>query len=97
MANVYHLFNRHFEWIAFTAALIVMGSMNPYIEQGASWCFFEMMGITFCPGHGLGHSIAYTFRGDLTNALRANMLGPFAIIILSGRIIYLLKYNITKN
>lgn len=86
-------FYLHFEWMAFSAGILAMALMNPYIENGATFCLFERIGIPFCPGHGLGHSIAFIFRGDVNSALHANIMGPFALIVLLGRIFYLLKRN----
>jgi len=96
-STIRHFFARHFEWAAMATALVLMALMNPYIDNGSSWCFFEMIGIPFCPGEGLGHSIAFTFRGDWSNALQANVAGPFAIIILVSRIGLLIKKNIISN
>lgn len=84
----------HFEWVAFSIGIVAMALMNPYIENGPTWCLFERIGIPFCPGHGLGHSIAFVFRCDITNALHANILGPFALVVLFGRIFYLLRQNV---
>ena len=91
------LFNKHFEWLAFSIGLVLIASMNPYIDQGSSFCLFEMAGIGFCPGEGLGHSIAFLFRGDLSNALQANVLGPFVAFIILLRIGYLVKTNIINQ
>lgn len=88
--KVKRAFNRHFEWVAFTGALAAMALLNPYADSGSSLCFFEWMGISFCPGEGLGHSIAYFTRGEVYNALQANIMGPAAFIILSGRIVFLI-------
>ncbi len=91
-------FRHHFEWAALTAAGLVMALMNPYIDNGLTWCLFERAGLPFCPGEGLGHSIAFVFRGDFENAFQANVLGPFALIVLGGRILYLIKQNLfNKN
>lgn len=84
------LFNRHFEWIALTTGLILMAAMNPYVDNGASWCLIEMAGINFCPGEGLGHSVALLVRGNYFQAIEANMMGPLAILIISSRVFYLL-------
>lgn len=83
------LFNRHFEWSALTLGIIVMASMNPYINNGASWCLFELSGITFCPGEGLGHSVAFLFRGDYMNAMEANFMGPVAVAVIISRVFYI--------
>jgi hypothetical protein len=87
------LFKKYFEIIAFTLGLILLALMDPEAFNGSSFCLFEQLGITFCPGDGLGHSISYVFRGDFASALEYNVLGPFAIIILAGRIIQLLFKN----
>lgn len=88
---------KHLEWIVFSAGLILLGMMSPE-NTGISFCFFELIGIDFCPGEGLGHSIAYTFRGDLNSALEAHIAGPATIFILTSRILYVWHniYNQSK-
>jgi len=73
------------EWIFWLGALVMMAMMDPTV-QGTSLCLFEAVGFPFCPGHGLAHSIAFTFRGQWMQALHAHPLGPVAILILVGRI-----------
>ena len=80
----------HIEWVAFTSGLILMATMDP-LTTGSSFCFFEFIGISFCPGEGLGHSIAWLFRGEFSNALQANLFGPVAVIVLSLRILKIWK------
>ena len=41
------------------------------------------------PGHGLGHSIGYLFRGDLASSLDSHFLGLPAVVALTYRIINL--------
>lgn len=79
--------------------LIIVGLMNPYVTNGPSLCLLEALNFPYCPGEGLGHSIAFTFRGDLYHAMDAHMMGPLAIIMLSGRILYLWNkaYHSLKN
>ncbi len=91
------LFNRHFEWIALSLGLTAMAVMNPYIGNGTSWCLFESLGITFCPGDGLGHSVAYLFRGDYILAIEANLMGPAAVAVIISRVLYLVNSNIFKR
>lgn len=93
------LFDKHFEWLALALALLLMAGMNPYTTNGASWCLLELAQFPYCPGEGLGHSIAYTVRGDLDKAFGANIMGPPAILIITARIGYLLKtiFNSTHN
>lgn len=91
------LFYRHFEWVAFTAGLLLMALMNPYGAQGPSWCLFEQAGVPFCPGEGLGHSIAFTVRGDLSRAMEAHIAGPLALLVLGARIVYLIRKNLNRQ
>lgn len=93
MQKAKHIFTNYFEVIAFGAGLLLLALMNPDTASGPGFCILERLGASFCPGDGLGHSIAYIFRGQFYNALQANILGPFALIILSGRIVYLLTKN----
>lgn len=91
------IFNRHFEWMIFAIGLLLLAMMNPYAEQGASWCLLEWAGVPFCPGEGLGHSVAFIFRGDWHSAMQANVLGPFAMVIILGRIGTLLNKNFIEK
>lgn len=83
--------------MALLSGLVVIGLMNPYTDSGSTWCLLELAGATFCPGEGLGHSIAYSFRGDISSALEAHLMGPAAIIIITGRILFLLKKYFEKK
>lgn len=91
------LFKDHFEWLALLSGLIILGMMNPYLDNGTTWCLLEQAGVSFCPGDGLGHSIAYSFRGDFSNALEAHIVGPAAILIIAGRVLYLLRKYFEKK
>ncbi|MEX0722790.1 MAG: DUF2752 domain-containing protein [Gracilimonas sp.] len=88
--------NKHLEWVVFTAGLLLLGFMNPE-NAGTSFCLFDLAGLNFCPGEGLGHSIAYTFRGDFNSALDAHFAGPLSIVVLSLRIIHLWRRNYIKS
>ncbi len=88
-----HLYKNYFEVTAFTLGLVLLAMMDPTTTSGPGLCLLENLGFEYCPGDGLGHSISFTFRGQLSNALQANILGPFAIIILGSRILYLLFKN----
>lgn len=81
----------HFEWIVLLAGLLLLGLMNPYVDNGTSLCLLDAVGFPFCPGEGLGHSISFTFRGDFSAAWEAHPFGPAAVVILGYRISYLWK------
>jgi hypothetical protein len=54
-------------------------------------CPLNHLGFDFCPGCGLGRSIAHLFHGEVANSLKTHPLGIFAVIVLSFRIIQLSK------
>lgn len=91
-ATITHIFKNYFEILAFTAGLLLLAFMNPH-SNGPTLCLFERMGFSFCPGAGLGHSIALLFRGEIHKSLETNFLGVFSIIILGVRIVQLLIKN----
>lgn len=88
--------HRHSEWVIFGAGLLLLGLMNPD-SVGTSLCMFDLIGLEYCPGEGLGHSISYTFRGDFTAALESHLAGPLAVVVLGLRILYIWKEMITSQ
>lgn len=94
--NSLKLIHEHSEWIVFLVGLMLMATMNPYIE-GYSWCLIEMAGFTYCPGDGLGHSIAFLFRGEFKLAFDANLMGPFVVVGLIARILSIWKDLLKKQ
>lgn len=93
--KINHCFFLHFEWVAFSLGLIFMATMDP-LNTGISFCLFEMAGITFCPGEGLGKSIAWLFRGEFSTSHQAHPAGSITVIILILRISHLIKSRIIK-
>lgn len=87
------LFRKYFEISVFGLGLLLLALMNPETVNSPSLCLFDFIGIPFCPGEGLGHSISYLFRGEIYSAIESNVLGPFAIIILGGRVAHLMFKN----
>jgi len=56
-------------------------------------CPLANLGIDFCPGCGLGNSISYLFQGEMSASIHAHPLGIFALIIITMRIITIIKNN----
>jgi len=73
------------EAIIWLLALTALASMDPTAEH-VSLCPLANLGWEFCPGCGLGHSIAYIFRGDFVASFAAHPLGLPALIMLVFRI-----------
>ncbi|MEL7834645.1 DUF2752 domain-containing protein [Fodinibius sp. Rm-B-1B1-1] len=88
-----HLHKNYFEVAAFSIGLILLAFMDPNTTTGPGLCLLENLGFQYCPGDGLGHSISFFFRGEFSNALQSNILGPFAVFIIGGRIIYIVYKN----
>lgn len=96
--KLHYLFKNYFEIAAFSTGLLLLALMDPEAANGPSLCIFDQLGIPFCPGDGLGHAIAFIFDGEFYKSFNANVLGGPAIIILVGRIGYLLYHKlIAKN
>ena len=87
-----------FEAIFWLTGLILLAFMSPH----GTWsiCPIHQLGWDICPGCGLGKSIQWLFRGELRLSLQAHPLGIFALVILSARILTLVKtsyYAYGKN
>jgi len=71
--------------------------MPPAADQHYSICVFKWMGIPFCPGCGLGHSISHLFHGNVRESVSAHPLGIFAVIIIISRIHKLIQLNVFQK
>jgi len=81
-----------FLWIGLLLAPILIDPSKSH----SSLCLFHNLGIDFCPGCGLGRSLAYFYRGDLAHSFLANPLGIILFGILIFRIISL-TIKLTKT
>lgn len=86
----------HFEWLALLTGLVLLSMMDPDSTGKVSLCFFDWLGV-YCPGEGLGHSIAYIFRGEWSDAWQAHPAGYMAVTVLSSRIIYLFRQKVINK
>jgi hypothetical protein len=80
------LISKYFELVFWIAALISLALTDPADPVHYSLCPLKAMGITWCPGCGLGHSISWLLRGNLSNSWHAHWLGVPAFIIILYRI-----------
>ncbi len=81
------------EALIWMAAIIFLALTVPTETTHFTICPFSAMGIDFCPGCGLGRSVSYVLHGEITNSLSVHPLGIFALIVLTTRIISLIKMN----
>jgi hypothetical protein len=77
-------------WIAGLACLFFI---NPYQQQEFSLCPFHNLGIGFCPGCGLGRSIAFFYHGDIMLSLKTHPLGIIGLAIILYRVYFLINMN----
>ncbi|MEN9448622.1 MAG: hypothetical protein RJA25_1912 [Bacteroidota bacterium] len=82
-----------FFWII---SLIYLGCINPS-ESHFSFCVFKYLGINWCLGCGIGHSISYLLHGELFQSIHSHILGIFALAIIVYRIIQLLFFQFKIN
>ena len=86
-------FFSYFELSVWVGGLLWLALMNPAAEVHFSLCIFKWIGLSFCPGCGLGHSISWLFHGKLQQSLNAHPLGIFAVVVLLFRIFTLIKIS----
>jgi len=97
--NIFRLANiEAFCWVILLAGAAFI---DPNGGGHASYCVFRNMGIEWCPGCGIGRSIAALYHGDIIGSLRMHPLGAAALSFFVYRIIYIfrlsLKYSFNKT
>jgi hypothetical protein len=86
-----------FEAFFWFMALICLACVDPSTEHHFIICPLALAGLDWCPGCGLGRSIAYLFDRQIQNSLHVHPLGIFAVIVLSYRIIQLTKFYLNTH
>lgn len=84
-----------FELFFWIIALVYLAMINP-AEPHFSFCLFKQLGISWCPGCGIGHSISYLLHSDVIKSFQTHVLGTFALVIIVYRILQLI-INQKKN
>ena len=78
---------KNFELLFWIAALIALAIADPASPSHYTLCPLKLMGITWCPGCGLGHSIAWLLHGDIKNSFHAHWIGIPALVIILYRVV----------
>lgn len=78
------------ELFAWITALILLALTDPNSHH-FTLCPFSNLGITCCPGCGLGRSITFIFYGDFRSSFGQHWFGIPALLILLCRIVRLTK------
>ena len=84
------IFKKNIELLCWISALVALLFLNPETAH-FSLCPFQNLGINFCPGCGIGHSIHYALTFDLKASFSEHPLGIPAVIILFKRVYQLIK------
>lgn len=79
-------------WIS---SLVYLAGIDPNATH-MSLCVFKWMGIAWCPGCGVGHSISYLLHGEWLSSWNAHWLGGLGLMVLLHRMMELLRIEISK-
>jgi hypothetical protein len=77
------------EAVIWISALAFLAMSDPAIHH-YTLCPLDNLGISICPGCGLGRSIGYFFRADIESSVLSHPLGIPAIILLIYRSVSIL-------
>jgi hypothetical protein len=77
---------KYFELIFWLSAIIALAVADPSASSDYTLCPLKLVGITWCPGCGLGHSISWLLHGDIKNSWHAHWIGIPALPIILYRI-----------
>lgn len=87
------------ELVFWISALILLATASPPDQHHLkhfSLCPLANIGISWCPGCGLGRSITQLFHGNLEESFHQHWLGVPAVLIIGYRIVSLSRIQI-KN
>ncbi len=85
-----------FELFFWITALIYLAMIHP-ADAHFSFCLFKHLGISWCPGCGIGHSIAFLLHGDIVKSVETHWLGTFALLMIVYRILQLILFKTTNK
>ncbi|PWK67656.1 uncharacterized protein DUF2752 [Mucilaginibacter oryzae] len=77
--------------------MLSMAFAAPADESHFTLCPLKLMGIGWCPGCGLGHSIIYLLHGDVAASFNAHWLGIPAAIVIINRIWVLTRSRMQEH
>jgi hypothetical protein len=89
--NMKHMKNFPLELIFWVMALMLLATADPHAHH-FTLCPLANLGITWCPGCGLGRSISALFHGDISASFGFHWFGIPALLLIAHRI-----YQLSKN
>jgi hypothetical protein len=84
------------EAIIWISGIIALAFVDPSQNSHATICPIGYFGYDFCPGCGLGRSIAWLFHGSLQNSVSVHPLGIVVLAVLVRRIIQLTNNHLNS-
>ena len=84
-------------WVAALLLLATTSTSSLTAHQDFSFCPLANLGITWCPGCGIGRSISLLLHGQLQESLSMHWFGIPALLILLYRIFILFKQLFIKR
>ncbi len=81
------------EAVCWTVGLLLLAFMEPGEGHLFSLCPVSWLWEAKCLGCGLGHSIAFLFRGEIVASWQAHPLGLPAVLLLGRRIVVLVTQS----
>lgn len=94
--NVRVFLKKYSEPAIWSLALLGMFLMDP-ANNNLSFCVLKALGVSWCPGCGLGHSIHYALHMDFKNAWNEHPLGIPATAVILYQLYKTLPVNYKNN
>jgi hypothetical protein len=88
---------RLFEPFAWIIALFLLWMMYPAGDSSPTLCLFHHIGISWCPGCGIGRSMSHFLHGNIQASIQSHWFGIPAVLILGYRILQLVLPEIRNN
>ncbi len=83
------------ELMMWVSGLTWLICVNPDANM-VSICFFKWIGLTWCPGCGMGHAVYSLFQGHIEESFQKHPMGIFAVLVIMNRICFLAMDELRK-
>ena len=84
------------ELLFWVSALVLLATSNPHAHH-FTLCPLANLGLTWCPGCGLGRSISSVFHGEIRESFGHHWFGIPALMIIAYRIYQLTQQLVNKK
>lgn len=85
------------EFWGWIIALILPFFIDPHADGHMSLCLFHQLGFDWCPGCGLGRSMALLYLGEWQASFRMHFMGAPALLLIAARIVTLFRQSIKPS